>query len=189
MEKILVIEDEADVRGSILDLIEAKGYETIAARNGREALDAIKHTVPDLVVSDIMMPEIDGYEVLRQFRSTSATASVPFIFLTAKSDLTDLRKGMNDGADDYLMKPFKARDLLAAIEVRLTRKRASEAKLDELRFNIAKYVPHELRTPLVAVLGFSQMTLDDYYMLSSDEIYDNLQRIKTGSKRLHYRIE
>lgn len=189
MGRILVIEDENHVRGSIVDLLEAKGYEVMEASCGQDAFEAVKKQIPDLVLSDIMMPGINGYDVLREFQQNKKTASVPFIFLTAKSDISDMREGMNYGADDYITKPFKAKELLNAIEIRLKKRKMAEEKLENLRLNITRYVPHEMRTPLVAMLGFSQMILDDYYHLSSDEIYDMVDKIRIGSKRLHKTVE
>ena len=189
MEKILVIEDEKDVRQSILDLLEYKGYEAIEASNGKEALELIKEIIPDLVISDIMMPELSGYTILHEFQNNPVTASIPFIFLSAKADLTDIRKGMNRGADDFITKPFKANELLSSIEIRLKKKKSLDEKLNELRRSITMYVPHELRTPLVAILGYSDMILGEFKQLSSNEIFDMITRIKKAGERLHLTIE
>ena len=119
MPKILIIEDEEGVRENILDLLEAEDFETIAAANGRIGVNLAISEVPDLILCDMMMPEIDGYGVLRALRQDPSTATIPFIFLTAKSAKSDFRQGMNMGADDYITKPFTRSELLSAIINRL----------------------------------------------------------------------
>ncbi|MEH2457956.1 EAL domain-containing response regulator [Nostoc sp.] len=119
MPKILIIEDEEAVRENILDLLEAEGFETLAAANGRIGLHLAISEAPDLIVCDLMMPEMDGYGVLRALREDRSTAIIPFIFLTAKSAKSDFRQGMDMGADDYITKPFTRAELLSAIMNRL----------------------------------------------------------------------
>ncbi|MFN6568707.1 diguanylate cyclase [Nostoc minutum NIES-26] len=121
MIKILVIEDEESVRENLLDLLEAEDFETIAAANGRIGINLAITEVPDLILCDMMMPEIDGYGVLTALRQDPLTAAIPFIFLTAKSAKADFRQGMDMGADDYLTKPFTRAELLSAIMNRLER--------------------------------------------------------------------
>lgn len=122
MKKILIIEDEQPVRTGIRDLLELKEYDTYSADCGSDGIKLAKQILPDLILCDILMPEIDGYEVLKQLNRDEATAVIPFIFLTAKSEMNDLRKGMDSGADDYLIKPFTSDTLYKAIEARLDRK-------------------------------------------------------------------
>ncbi|MFN6528583.1 EAL domain-containing response regulator [Nostoc sp. ChiSLP03a] len=119
MPKILIIEDEEAVRENILDLLEAEDFETIAAANGRIGVNLAISEVPDLILCDMMMPEIDGYGVLTTLRQEPSTATIPFIFLTAKSAKSDFRQGMDMGADDYITKPFTRAELLSAIMNRL----------------------------------------------------------------------
>ncbi|MEH2361698.1 EAL domain-containing response regulator [Nostoc sp.] len=119
MPKILIIEDEEAVRENILDLLEAEGFETLAAANGRIGIHLAISEVPDLILCDIMMPELDGYGVLKALREDPSTATIPFIFLTAKSAKSDFRQGMDMGADDYITKPFTRAELLSAIMNRL----------------------------------------------------------------------
>ncbi|MHC5938667.1 EAL domain-containing response regulator [Nostoc sp.] len=119
MPKILIIEDEEAVRENILDLLEAEGFETLAAANGRIGIHLAISELPDLILCDIMMPELDGYGVLRALREDTSTATIPFIFLTAKSAKSDFRQGMDMGADDYITKPFTRSELLSAIMNRL----------------------------------------------------------------------
>ncbi len=121
MIKILVIEDEESVRENLLDLLEAENFEPIAAANGKIGINLAVSEIPDLILCDMMMPEIDGYGVLAALRQDPLTATIPFIFLTAKSAKADFRQGMDMGADDYLTKPFTRAELLSAIMNRLER--------------------------------------------------------------------
>lgn len=119
MKKILIIEDNEDVRENTADILKLSNYSVDTAENGKTGIGKAKQLLPDVIICDIMMPELDGYHVLRELNKNRKTASIPFIFLTAKSDKTDMRKGMNLGADDYLTKPFNEKELLEAIECRL----------------------------------------------------------------------
>lgn len=118
MKKILVIEDEEFVRENISELLDAEGFDVITAEDGRIGVDLAKAMVPDLILCDVMMPELDGYGVLAALRQEPATAAVPFIFLTAKAAKADFRQGMELGADDYITKPFTRAELLGAITSR-----------------------------------------------------------------------
>lgn len=124
MKKILVIEDEQPVRANILELLEAEDFEVIGAENGFIGAIWAQENLPDLIICDVMMPEVDGYEVLSALRQDQITAAIPFIFLTAMADKADIRQGMELGADDYLTKPFTRDELLGAIASRLTKHEA-----------------------------------------------------------------
>src|SRR5438876_3100272 len=102
MKKILVIEDEPEMRRNITTLLRYHDYEPIAAENGRQGIEAARREKPDLILCDVMMPELDGYAVLQALQTDASLARIPFIFLTAKGEKDDLRSGMNLGADDYL---------------------------------------------------------------------------------------
>ena len=120
MEKtILVIDDNKDIRENTAEILELAGYKTSTAENGKKGVEAAIKEKPDLIVCDIMMPELDGYGVLHLLRKNADTQNIPFIFLTAKTERSDFRKGMEMGADDYVTKPFDDIELLNAIEVRL----------------------------------------------------------------------
>ncbi len=116
---ILLIEDNADMRDNISEILELAKYKVHSAANGKEGVRLAQSLKPDLIICDIMMPELDGYGVLHMLGKDPATASIPFIFLTAKSEKTDYRKGMGLGADDYITKPFDDTELLDAVEIRL----------------------------------------------------------------------
>lgn len=119
MTKILVIEDEESVRLNLVEMLEAEDYDVVSAQNGMIGVMWALDYFPDLIISDVMMPELDGYGVLNTLRQDPATATIPFIFLTAKVDKGDIREGMELGADDYLTKPFSRDELLQSITVRL----------------------------------------------------------------------
>ena len=122
MRKIVVIEDNNDIRESIVEILELANYKVVLAKNGIEGVELAIAEVPDLILCDIMMPDLDGYGVLYLLAKNATTSSIPFIFITAKSERADLRKGMEMGADDYLVKPFGRLELLNAIEIRLNKK-------------------------------------------------------------------
>lgn len=121
MKTILVIEDEQTVRESILDLLEAEGFHGIGSENGNVGVQLAHEHHPDLILCDVQMPEMDGFSVLTQLRQSPDTAGIPFIFLTARTTKTDIRYGMELGADDYLTKPCTATELLGAVAGRLAK--------------------------------------------------------------------
>ena len=126
MKKILVIEDERETLENLVLMLEMEGFKTLSAPNGRVGVTVARKELPDVILCDVSMPELDGYGVLETLRADSTTVSIPFIFLTAKGDKRDLRMGMNLGADDYLTKPAGAEDVLGAIRSRLARRRENE---------------------------------------------------------------
>jgi DNA-binding NarL/FixJ family response regulator len=128
MKKILVIEDDSEMRRNIVLVLQLEQYQPIAAENGRVGVELAKREKPDLILCDVMMPELDGYAVLKALREDTNTTLIPFIFLTAKGEKDDLRSGMNLGADDYLTKPITQADLLKVIEVRLRRSEQHHAQ-------------------------------------------------------------
>lgn len=121
MKKIVLIEDSADVRETTKEILELANYDVFVADNGKNGVKLIKKEKPDLVLCDIMMPDLDGYGVLRILLGNPETQNIPFIYLTSKTEKVDIRKGMNMGADDYLTKPFEETELLEAIEIRIQR--------------------------------------------------------------------
>ena len=126
MSKILVIEDNQDIRENICEILELTGYDTLAAENGKVGVKQALDHHPDLILCDIMMPELDGYGVLHILSKRDDTLAIPFIFLTAKAEMSDVRRGMNLGADDYITKPFDESDLLTTIENRLKKQQKVE---------------------------------------------------------------
>ena len=127
MKKILIIEDNHDIRESTAEILELSGYNVVQADNGKTGVELATQHLPDLILCDIMMPEMDGYGVLMRLTKNIQTNTIPFIFLTAKAERLDFRKGMEMGADDYLTKPFDDLELLNAIETRFNKKQKIES--------------------------------------------------------------
>ena len=119
MRTILIIDDHKDIRENIAEILSLDGYKTLQAEDGRRGVEQAITNKPDLIVCDIMMPELDGYGVLHLLKKNPETQDIPFVFLTAKADRSDFRKGMDMGADDYITKTFDDFELLNAIETRL----------------------------------------------------------------------
>ena len=188
MKNILVREDEEFVRDTISDMLEIEGYIPILAKNGEAGLECLSQIKPDLILCDINMPVMDGYEVLERLKSTESLSTIPFIFLTAKASNDDMRRGMELGADDYIFKPFKAKDLLNAINTRLEvydrSKVMTETKLDELRLQLASSLPHEFRTPLNVILATSQFLHKKMDLMEKNEIKDMIYNIVNSGNRL-----
>ncbi|MEJ7779600.1 MAG: response regulator [Daejeonella sp.] len=126
---VLLIEDSQDIRESIVEILELANYQVFTADNGKTGVELAQLHLPDIILCDIMMPELDGYGVLFLLNKNDQTVNIPFIFLTAKAERTDLRKGMEMGADDYLSKPFDDMELLNAIEIRLQKREKLEKGL------------------------------------------------------------
>lgn len=122
MKKALIIEDSDDIREGIVEMLALAGYETYSAKNGKIGVELATKQLPDIILCDIMMPELDGYSVLYLLQKNALTATIPFIFMTAKAERADMRKGMEMGADDYLTKPFDDVELFNAIESRLKKR-------------------------------------------------------------------
>jgi len=140
-KKILIIEDQTPMRRNIALLLEMEGFQVVTAANGALGLDCARKENPDLVVCDVMMPEMDGYAVVQALRAEKKFATTPFIFLTAKGDKNDVRIGMNFGADDYLTKPVIREDLLAAVHARLARAQALEERVDQAASESSGFKP------------------------------------------------
>ena len=119
MKTILVVEDTDDIREAIAEMLELAKYNVLISKNGKEGIEMAKAHVPDLIVSDIMMPQVDGLGMLHMLRRDPKTEHIPVIFLTSKSERNDLRNAMDSGADDFITKPFNNDELLKAIENRL----------------------------------------------------------------------
>lgn len=147
MKKILVIEDEPEMRRNLMTILRLENFHPLAAENGRIGVELAKKEKPDIILCDVMMPEMDGYGVIAALRADPATVTVPFIFLTAKGEKPDIRAGMNLGADDYLTKPVAKAELLACIRSRLARAAQQATPEFSPNFDSAK--------PLEVVLGLT----------------------------------
>lgn len=193
MKKILAIEDEEAVRANIVRFLKLEDFDAIGADNGVQGLQLAKELIPDLIICDLMMPEMDGYTVLENLRQDRLTATIPVIFLTAKSAKEDFRQGMELGASDYLTKPFTRQELLKAINTQLAKQEAieqkTEEKLDNLRHSITLSLPHELRTPLNGILGSAELLMLSADSMSVAEVSEMAELIHLSAQRLQDLIQ
>ena len=189
MSKILVIEDENLIRESIADVLEEEGYQCLQAENGRTGIEAAKENLPDLILCDIKMPEINGHQVLVALKEDPVTSNIPFVFISAMVDKKDFRTGMELGADDYITKPFTNEELLNSVKLRISKNEEIKTKLNELKKNIAQSLPHELRTPLISILGYAQLLMDRHREIYDDQVYEYAQTIHESGLRLHRLIQ
>ncbi len=190
MKKVLVIEDETDVRENLVELLSAEGYLPIEARDGEEGVRLAWELLPDIILCDIKMPRMDGFGVLSRVSRDPATVAIPFIFITARTEREDLRRGMNLGADDYIMKPFSIDDVLQAIQTRLEKRalieNQVEKKLAELSNSVRLSLPGDMLTPLSVILSFSEMLSDRQELgkLDSGQVCSMGQEIRRAANLL-----
>ena len=150
-KKILVVEDQPQMLKNLALMLTLEGYEVFTADNGKSGVETALERLPDLIICDVMMPQLDGHGVIQTLRAEPTTATIPFIFLTARSDRGDVRTGMNSGADDYLVKPVPRLDLLAAVEARLARAEAVEARVQAAATNVGFQPDYSSHEPLMTL--------------------------------------
>jgi signal transduction histidine kinase len=193
MSKILVIEDEASLREDIADILGLEGYHVQTAPDGSEGVKIAQVELPDLIICDVAMPEMDGYQVLLNLRSNPETVGTPFIFLTARADRNFMRHGMELGADDYLTKPFTHAELFAAIRSRLKRQdelvEVGERELETAKKRLGRVIAHELRTPMTSISMAQYMITQQIDQLSKEDIHELLDIFVAGSRRLSHLTE
>jgi len=193
MKKILVIEDEKSVREEVGEILSYEGYSVILAENGKSGMLKALENLPDLILCDIMMPEMDGISVLNELRSTPTTTLTPFVYMSALGERENIRLGMGLGADDYLIKPFTRLELIDAVKTRLKKQENIEEKtekaLESLRSKIITKLPHELRTPLTSIIGFGTLLKVNGKSLSYEEIEEVGGEILQSGKQLMHLIE
>ncbi len=187
--KILIIDDTPENLYVFQEMLQNAGFIVLTAKDGKTGLALASSELPDVIICDIMMPDLDGYEVMRKLRSQPHTEIIPFIFLTAKTDMKDVREGMLSGADDYITKPVTAKELIRAVEARLEKKDIYEKRLKDLSRSISYSLPHELQTPLTAILGFAQFLKDNYDSVKKKDIFEISTSIAESASRLHELIE
>jgi two-component system sensor histidine kinase/response regulator len=192
-KRILIADDEDGLRTMIAEILTAQGYEVLEASNGEEAVSIAQRAHPSLIICDIQMPVLSGFETLERLRKDPGTASIPFVFLTGQADRQQMRVGMELGADDYITKPVSAGELLSAVRTRLEKlallQSQTDEKLRELRASISLALPHELRTPLNAILGFAEIIGSDASSLPTEQISEMAGMIHASAKRLHRVLE
>jgi two-component system sensor histidine kinase/response regulator len=192
MKRVLVIDDDAAVLSLTSKALQARGFQTLTAGDGMEGLDLARIYLPDLIICDVQMPRLNGYETLAALQQDALTATIPFIFLTGLAEQWQVRYGMGLGADDYLTKPFTLSELMAAVTTRLAKKaaadRASDRKLEDLRGSIGKALPHELLTPLNGILGLSDLLANSPELPDPADLRDFAKGIQVSALRLHHLI-
>jgi len=161
--KILIVDDTIDIVELLLKRFNAEGYETLAAYDGEEGLQKVKEFRPDLIVLDVMMPKLDGFQVLERLRMQQETKFVPVLMLTAKSKMPEKIKGLQRGADDYLTKPFDYKELSTRVKSLLAKDAASKKMVEEKKSaaldHMVDEVAHEVRNPLVVIGGLARRVL------------------------------
>ncbi|MFN8531190.1 MAG: hybrid sensor histidine kinase/response regulator [Anaerolineae bacterium] len=198
--KILIVEDDINLLEGIRTVLELEKYTVLTAENGEQALHLLsgQPELPDLIVSDIMMPRMDGLQLLTEVRSRAEWLSIPFIFLTARNEKADVTRGKRLGVDDYLVKPFDADDLLIAIESRLERhkrlheahKEAQEEEVSGMKRKILTILNHEFRTPLTFLVAYTDMLNEQQPNYQDNpEAAMFLRGINVGALRLRRLIE
>ncbi|MBI1937230.1 MAG: response regulator [Ignavibacteriales bacterium] len=185
MQKILVIEDDESYIDNIKILLEEEDYSVVTALNGSEGIQRASKENPDLIICDIMLPDISGHSVLEELRKRQKTKFVPFIFLTAKSSASDVREGMNLGADDYLTKPFLANDLLKAVETRLEKYKLllKAVKSSKNSADEKTKLDHDNYVLLPTGKNYEMVYVEDIVCITSEGVYTNVFT-KDGKKVL-----
>lgn len=182
MKKILLIDDSEFILEGTSTLLQFEGYEVLTAHNGTTGVAAAIEHLPDLIICDVSMPDIDGFEVLRRLRENKSTESTRFIFLTARAEKSDMRTGMASGADDYLIKPFTVDELLTAIETQWKKTEAISRNFEEIKLNVTYALPHEFRTALNQIIGTANFLKSGE--LDSETLTEISNDITASAKRL-----
>ncbi|MFM2432459.1 MAG: hypothetical protein RLZZ511_3673 [Cyanobacteriota bacterium] len=192
VRNVLVIEDEPQIRENLHEILTLCNFNAIAVANGLQGLDALKVMLPDIILCDVNMPEMDGHDFLRMVQTDQLTANIPFIFLTSNASRPDVRSGMELGASDYLTKPVQADELIKAINVQIAKQtiaqRQSEEQLDRLRGSISGALPHELYTPLNGIIGATDLLIQDHEALAMPERLELAHQIRDSVLRLYYLV-
>ncbi len=192
---ILVVDDHEPLLAAIKVILESQGYEVLTATDGLKALEVMEQVNPDLIIADVMMPRMDGFALYEAVRARPEWVTIPFIFLTARTEKEDRLKGKGMGAEDYITKPFDPQELVVVVQSRLGRARAiqeaSEARFEQLKQQIASVLSHELRTPLTYVRGYTELALEQVQDVpaSPEGLQNFLEGIKKGADRLNRLVE
>ncbi|NLH08517.1 MAG: hybrid sensor histidine kinase/response regulator [Chloroflexi bacterium] len=190
---ILLVDDDPAILEGVADLLGLYGYQVITAPDGFSALERMQSIRPDLVISDIMMPGMDGYQFFEAVRENPAWMPIPFIFLTARGQRSDIRRGQSLGADAYLTKPFEPEDLLIAVQARLKRAHdlqlAAHADVEQMKQQLITIFSHELRTPLAYIYGYVNLLRDQRDDLDEPAIAEMIEGAHRGTQRLVSLVE
>jgi two-component system, sensor histidine kinase and response regulator len=190
---ILVVDDDIVILETITDFLRLNGYEVFSASNGNQALHLMQNHTPDLVLSDITMPEVDGYQLYEHIRLNPAWGTIPFIFMSARGEQYDIRLGYGMGADAYLIKPFELEDLQIAVQSRLRRvqeiEQSARGDLEQMKNQMMMVMGHEMRTPLTYLYGYLGLIRSESDNLSQEELNEMLDGMERGTRRLMRVVE
>ncbi len=185
---VLVVDDNPLILNVLKSLFASEGYQVFSSTNGQEALEVLDHKTVDLIICDVMMPMMDGYELHHSVREKSELSHIPFVFLTALGDKVEVNQGRETGADDYIVKPFDPKELLSLAKGKILRstrlKNLVEERYDAYRKKVIHTLSHEFRTPLVAINTGTELLLDQHGHLDSRRAQNVLEAIKRGGQRL-----
>ncbi len=185
---ILVIDDNPLIVNILTSLLKANDYDVFASQDGSQALNILEAHPVDVIICDVMMPRMDGFQLHEAVRARSEFAHIPFLFLTALSEEEDICRGKEAGADDYLVKPFDPRQLLSVVKGKVTRSRTlkdlSQERFEQYRRRIIHTLSHEFRTPLVAINTGAELLLDQQNSEEDKKTVNLLEAIQRGGQRL-----
>jgi two-component system sensor histidine kinase/response regulator len=192
-KRILCIEDDPQMRLIVGMALEGAGYEMEEAADGKQGLNRAMETAPDLILCDINMPGMNGFETLEELRKHKSTSYIPFIFMTGESPRKYLRKGMNLGANDFIMKPIDMEDLIKAVQVRLQEvdrnKEERQKAVADLSESITRALPHELRTPMTGILGLAELLKAQADEMTPSDVKDLAELLFTSAVRMNRTLE
>ncbi|WP_027000702.1 hybrid sensor histidine kinase/response regulator [Eisenibacter elegans] len=195
MPRILIIDDDKLTRTGITKLLESKQYDVLQAENGQKGLILALQEHPEVIICDVMMPGMNGYEVLQKLQENRHTAGIPFIFLTSKADVKDIRAAMLLGADDYLIKPFDEKELLDSIRSKINKRKDSQTTqtllhhTDQNKMLLHEKSAHEINTPLSGILMSTDLLLKRQGNLNKEEEKELLHIIHSSAKRLNNTLQ
>ena len=185
---ILIVDDNPLIINVLKSLFTSEGYHVVASANGAEAFGALESKNFDLIICDVMMPTMDGYELHKKVREQPDLAHIPFVFLTALGDAADINRGKETGADDYVVKPFDPHDLLALVKGKIVRSKSlrnyADERFDTYRKRVIHTLSHEFRTPLVAINTGTELLLEQKQALDVHKTQNLLEAIRRGGQRL-----
>jgi len=190
---VLIVDDDKSISESISEILELAGFETYPAEDGEIAMRILAEHTPDIIVSDIMMPHMDGYAFYEAVRNNGKWGAIPFIILNARGEKKDIRHGTRLGVDSYLTKPFEPEDLLLAIEAKLKRfaeiQEVLEEDVERTKEQLLNVFSHELRTPLSIIHGYSEFLADSLDTLDKEKVEDIVHTMQGSVKRLVRLVE
>lgn len=185
---VLVVDDNPLVLGVLRTLLQSNNYDVLTSENGKQALSTLADHPVDLILCDVMMPEMGGYDLHKAVRDDKRLSHVPFVFITALGEPTEVDRGLRSGADDYLVKPFDPQKMLSLVEGKIARSRmlrqASVEQFDDYRRRVVHTLSHEFRTPLVAINTGTELLIDNHSEMPIEKVHHLLEAIQRGGQRL-----